>query len=152
MTENECRIVKFLVDGEYHLSLAELQCHDRDRTCYPIERLEDGTLERLCQMFEHFRARCGHYPLRVNCAFRTEAHNAEVGGGAKSQHLEGKALDIAIPVAHIPKEDFWNYALDFAEGYEALGGLGLYWSFVHMDIRPRKPSGGIARWDYRRKR
>ena len=41
-----------------------------------------------------FRAAWGS-PVKINSGFRCPAHNAEVGGAAKSRHLLGCAADIA---------------------------------------------------------
>ncbi len=41
-----------------------------------------------------FRAAWGT-PVKINSGFRCPAHNAEVGGAAKSRHLLGCAADIA---------------------------------------------------------
>lgn len=74
---------------------------------------------------------------RVTSGFRCAAYNKNVGGLPDSQHLLGKASDlvsgwvspneIAIAAQRIPV---------FADG-----GLGLYSSFVHLDVRGHK-----ARW------
>ena len=84
-------------------------------------------------------------PIRVNSAYRSPEHNAKVGGVPKSQHLLGKAADIVVK--DMPTEFLYQYIEDAISNGEMLqGGLGLYDTFVHYDIRGTK-----ARWDYRKK-
>ncbi|BAQ92738.1 Uncharacterized protein conserved in bacteria (COG3108) [uncultured Mediterranean phage uvMED] len=84
-------------------------------------------------------------PIKVNSAYRSPEHNAKVGGVPKSQHLLGKAADIVV--SGIKTEFLYQYIEDAISNGEMLqGGLGLYDTFVHYDIRGTK-----ARWDYRKK-
>ena len=84
-------------------------------------------------------------PIRVNSAYRSPEHNASVGGVKTSQHILGKAADIAIK--GMPTEILYQHIEDAISNGEMLqGGLGLYDAFVHYDIRGTK-----ARWDYRKK-
>jgi len=84
-------------------------------------------------------------PIKVNSAYRSPEHNASVGGVKTSQHILGKAADIAIK--GMPTDILYQYIEDAISNGEMLqGGLGLYDTFVHYDIRGTK-----ARWDYRKK-
>ena len=84
-------------------------------------------------------------PIRVNSAYRSPEHNASVGGVKTSQHLLGKAADIVVK--DMPTDVLYQYIEDAISNGEMLqGGLGLYDTFVHYDIRGTK-----ARWDYRKK-
>lgn len=73
----------------------------------------------------------------INSAYRTEAHNKSIGGATYSQHKYGLAADIHINGV-TPKE--------IAAYVEALlpssGGIGIYKSFVHIDVRRVK-----SRWN-----
>ena len=66
----------------------------------------------------------------INSAYRTEAHNKSIGGATYSQHKYGLAADIHINGV-TPKE--------IAAYVETLmpssGGIGIYKSFVHVDVR-----------------
>ena len=136
---------------ECHLDEHELCCHDEHETPYPEERVNDGTLYRLVEMFESIRTACGNKPIKVNCAYRTPRHNKVVGGGEHSQHLKGKALDLHPPegmtVADF-HEKIWTCA---EQDGSRIGGIGVYDTFVHVDIRDRL-RGRIARWDNRTSR
>ena len=73
----------------------------------------------------------------INSAYRTEAHNKSIGGATYSQHKYGLAADIHINGV-TPKE--------IAAYVETLmpssGGIGIYKSFVHVDVRRAK-----SRWN-----
>ena len=73
----------------------------------------------------------------INSAYRTEAHNKSIGGATYSQHKYGLAADIHIDGV-TPKE--------IAAYVETLmpssGGIGIYKSFVHVDVRRVK-----SRWN-----
>jgi len=115
-----------------HLSWAELACHDPARTPYPAEWRLTRAVE-LAEMFEAFRSWFGGTPLVVLSAYRTPAWNTHVGGARRSQHVQGRALDLRCPRMPINMHDA---ARMFAEEYPHLvGGVGLYPSFVHFDTR-----------------
>ena len=73
-------------------------------------------------------------------AYRCKEHNADVGGSTNSQHIKGKAADIKsntlspIEIASITDN------LMKSEKFK-LGGIGIYNTFTHVDIRGYK-----ARW------
>ena len=73
------------------------------------------------------------HTLRINSGYRCSAHNHDVGGKAGSIHLLGKAADIFTELAS-PQEIH-----EYLENIN--GGLGLYSTFVHVDVRGYK-----ARW------
>lgn len=76
-------------------------------------------------------------PVIINSAYRTVSKNKAVGGVTRSQHLYGTAADIHI-VGVTPKE--------IAKYAETLlptsGGIGIYSSFTHIDVREVK-----SRWN-----
>lgn len=112
-----------------NLSWAELACRDRLRSVYPLDWRTTRAVE-LAAAFEALRAAVG-LPLVVLSAYRTAAHNRAVGGAPSSQHLQGRALDLAPP-------DGWSpiALLAVAQDIPAIRGLGLYDSFIHIDVRP----------------
>jgi len=82
-------------------------------------------------------------PIRINSAYRSPAHNKSIGGSKNSQHLIGKASDIRV--RDIETKDLYLIIESLIiDGKMTEGGLGLYNTFVHYDIR-----GNKARWDYR---
>ena len=80
---------------------------------------------------EHFGT-----PIAVNSASRCSNHNMAVGGRLSSQHLLGKAADIAVD--KVTPLRIYQY-LDVK--YGDVFGIGHYDTFTHIDVRERK-----ARW------
>lgn len=127
-----------------HLSWLELRCHDG--TEYPLAwRLDRAVV--LSMTFEDVRDLLGGLPLVILSGYRTEAYNSTLEGAAsKSQHVQGRAVDIAHPRLR-PVDVYLRIRQAQQRGeLPLLGGLGLYRSFVHMDVRPKMPAGHLARW------
>ena len=83
-------------------------------------------------------------PIRINSAYRSPEHNKAIGGVKNSQHILGRAAD--IKVKDIETKDLYLIIESLiVDGKMKQGGLGLYDTFVHYDIR-----GSKARWDYRK--
>lgn len=80
-------------------------------------------------------------PININSGYRSPSHNRSIGGVKNSQHVQGKASDITVP-GKSPKEVHQAIKNLIAEGKMKQGGLGLYSTFVHYDIRGTK-----ARWN-----
>ncbi len=92
--------------------------------------------------FQWIRDQVGH-PLTINSGYRTWWYNRKVKGSRNSQHLYGKAIDIfALDVDGGPKalaaicEKYFSEQCRIVEG-----GIGIYKTFVHFDVRIKK-----ARW------
>lgn len=77
-------------------------------------------------------------PIIITSGYRCPIHNANVGGGKKSQHLLGTAADIVVKGVD-PLEVYHFLDSLFPNQY----GLGLYIEdgFVHVDVRAKH-----ARW------
>lgn len=126
-----------------HLSWAELAC--KDGTPYPAHwRATRAPL--LGAEFERIRAVVGQ-PLTIGSAYRSPSHNRKVGGARKSQHVEGRALDL-YPPAGWTIERFYRVIREVAAQPESLiYGVGRYPRFVHIDIRPAPAHGHLIAWD-----
>lgn len=83
-------------------------------------------------------------PLHINSAYRSPEHNKRIGGVRNSQHVLGKAADIASR-DYTPSQIYKAIESLIQSGQMLEGGLGIYNGFVHYDIRGTK-----ARWDYRK--
>lgn len=82
-------------------------------------------------------------PISVNSGYRSTRHNKRVGGSPNSQHLLGKAAD--IKVKGIKPIELAKLIEELITDGEILqGGVGIYNTFVHYDIR-----GVQSRWDFR---
>lgn len=89
----------------------------------------------LVEVLEKIRVHFGR-PVVVNSGYRTEARNERVGGAAYSQHKYGMAADIAI--RGVEPEAVAAYAETLLP---ESGGIGVYSTFTHIDVRAAK-----ARW------
>lgn len=110
--------------------VAEFHCHCVLEACkktYVSEELIEG--------LQALRDACG--PLEILSGFRCNAHNKNVGGRPKSQHLMGIAADVKPLEGTIAQlERAAKRILAFSQG-----GIGIYSSFIHVDVR-----GYPARW------
>ena len=104
----------------------------------PLEVYEN--IIKLASQLQFLRDYTGR-PITINSAYRCPDHNAKVGGSKTSQHLLGKAADITIQSLK-PAEVFVLIEDLIDMGHLLQGGLGLYDTFVHYDIRKTK-----ARWN-----
>lgn len=111
----------------------------------PSFELTDEVKANLFELATNLEVLRAHFnaPIIVNSAYRNERHNQLVGGSKTSQHLLGKAADIAI--VGIPSSEVAD-AIEFLieMGLMKEGGVGRYNTFTHYDIRGTK-----ARWDFR---
>ena len=75
--------------------------------------------------------------LKVNSAYRSPEHNAEVGGAKKSQHIHGNAFD--VDVSGLPQEE----RLALIEDARGAGfqGVGVYNNALHFDVGPSRAWG-----------
>ena len=123
-----------------NFKLKEFECKDGSKM--PLEVYEN--VIKLSNQLQFLREYTGR-PININSAYRSPEHNAKVGGSKTSQHLLGKAADITIQSLK-PAEVFMIIEELIDMGHMLQGGLGLYDTFVHYDIRRTK-----ARWDYTKK-
>lgn len=119
-----------------NFSRAEFDC--KDGTQVP-EILMDN-LKELAKNLQVLRDHLGVPVSVTGSGYRTPSHNKKVGGAKKSQHLYAKAADINAK-GYTPKQLKDEIEKLIAAGKMKQGGLGLYNSFVHYDIR-----GFKARW------
>ena len=110
-----------------NFKVREFACKDGSDVVFVSMEL----VEILQKIRDHFGK-----PVTVNSAYRTPAYNKRVDGVAQSQHLYGMAADITIGGV-APKT-----VAAFAETLlPKTGGIGIYDSFTHVDVRTAK-----SRW------
>ncbi len=80
-------------------------------------------------------------PIHILSAYRTPSHNKKIGGKPKSQHLTASAADIIVK-SKSPKQLAAIVEKLISEKKLKFGGMGVYKSFIHVDIRKNK-----ARWE-----
>lgn len=81
-----------------------------------------------------------HYmkPVVINSAYRTKEYNASIKNASpKSQHVLGKAADIRVK--NIPPKEVARYVNMIMPNK---GGIGIYGTFTHVDVRANK-----SRWN-----
>lgn len=125
-----------------HLSWDELAC--RDGTPYPSVWRETRAVV-LAAEFEAIRDLVSG-PLVILSAYRTPARNLAAGGADKSQHLEGRALDLKKPAAWSIDRLYEAVRRRAGVATSAIGGIGIYETFVHVDTRPALTPGRIVIW------
>lgn len=116
-----------------HFKLREFKCNDNSRVV--VLNAE------LVAVLETARRHFGQ-AIKINSGYRTVAYNSTLKNSSpKSQHTHGNAADIVV--SGVKPIDVYNY---FNQTYPGKYGVGIYNTFVHIDVRPIK-----SRWDYRTK-
>lgn len=131
MNGNIVKVYSKAKDGNTKLStnfkVKEFACLDGTDTIF--------VSDELVKVLQKVRDNFGQ-PVVINSAYRTEVHNKKVGGSANSQHKYGMAADIRINGVS-PK----TIATYINKLMPNSGGIGVYTSFVHIDVRAKK-----SRW------
>lgn len=90
---------------------------------------------KLVNLLQNIRNHFGK-PIIINSAYRTHNYNKKIGGATSSQHCLGTAADIVVKGIS---------PIDVARYVESIqpttGGIGLYKTFTHVDVRSNR-----ARW------
>ena len=82
--------------------------------------------------------------IKINSGYRSEAHNKAIGGVKSSKHTKGLAADIRVK--GLETDDLYLLIESLIkQGDMQEGGLGVYDTFVHYDIRGKR-----ARWNYKK--
>ena len=125
-----------LTDNFY---LQEFNC--KDGTEIPLELIDN--VQELAESLQELRCHFGE-SIFINSSYRHKEYNQSIGGSSRSQHLLAKASDIRLSSFN-PVEVYDAIEMLIVKGDMKEGGLGLYNTFVHYDIRGTK-----ARWDFRK--
>jgi uncharacterized protein YcbK (DUF882 family) len=78
--------------------------------------------------------------IQITSGYRSPEHNAKVKGAKLSQHITGMAADIKV-AGMTPKQVAEVIERLIAEKKMKEGGIGIYKTWLHYDIRNTK-----ARW------
>lgn len=119
-----------------NFTLEEFSC--KDGTPVPHELLQNVT--ELAINLQVLRDSLGVPVTITGSGYRTASHNKKVKGAKNSQHLYAKAADINA-VGYTPAQLAAVIETLISTGKIKQGGIGIYKSFVHYDIRGTK-----ARW------
>lgn len=119
-------------DGNKKLSpnfrVREFACSDGSDPVF----VDSELLETLQKIRNHFGT-----SVTITSAYRTPSHNKVVGGTTFSQHCYGRAAD--IKVKGVSPKKVAKYADEILKNR---GGIGVYSTFTHIDVRSTK-----ARWN-----
>ncbi len=114
-----------------HFGVWEFKCKDNSRVIV----LSKALVELLEKVREHFKR-----PVVINSGYRTVQYNSQLSNSSpKSQHTLGKAADIRV--TGVSPANVYAYLNQL---YPNSHGIGIYNTFVHVDVREKK-----SRWDYR---
>jgi uncharacterized protein YcbK (DUF882 family) len=122
-----------------NFTIEEFDCHDG--TFVPSSLF--GNVNALAFNLQVLREHLNR-PIKVLSGYRTQSYNKKVGGAPHSQHLVARAADIQV-------KGITPYSLSLiiedliSEDFMRQGGIGLYNTFLHYDIR-----GFKSRWDFRK--
>ena len=116
------------LDGEKklsaHFQVREFACHDGSDPVLVAPQL----VMVLETIRTHFAV-----PVGINSGYRTPQHNKRNGGAPHSQHCLGTAADLTVRGVS-PK-----VVAAFARGLMPdWGGVGIYPTFVHIDVREKR--------------
>jgi uncharacterized protein YcbK (DUF882 family) len=101
---------------------------------YPPEWIQDRLMP-LIGILEQLRVALGGAAIRINSAYRSPKYNAAIGGASRSQHKEGRAVDIVVK-GHSPAQVRTMIRKLHDAGKIRVGAVGIYPTFVHLDTRP----------------
>lgn len=111
-----------------NFKVSEFACEDGSDTVF----ISFGLVMVLQKIRNHFAK-----PVIINSAYRNDAYNKKVGGADYSQHKYGTAADISISGVSPAKIAAYVETI-----MPNMGGIGIYSSFVHVDVRADR-----ARWN-----
>ena len=118
-----------------NFNVAEFKCKDGSHV--PDELMDNVRL--LCENLQVLREELNR-PIRVISGYRSPKYNRRIGGARRSQHMLAKAADIRVG-GMSPHEVRAVILRLIKEGRMMSGGVGLYTTFTHYDVRGRN-----ARW------
>jgi hypothetical protein len=127
-----------------NFKFSEFRCKDTSQTEAP-KKLR-GNIQEVMNNLEILRSELGDSPITIVSGYRTFEYNRDViyGGKTKkvlkSRHVCGMAADIKVK-DYTPKQVYDTIESLISQGKMKKGGLGLYSTFVHYDVR-----GYNARW------
>lgn len=135
--QNEARIYSKSLEGNKSLTssfkVREFACNDGSDVILIHPDLPS--------VLQNIRNQFGK-PIIINSGYRTPEYNKKVGGATRSQHCYGTAADIVVdgvsPASVAAAAEKALKEMDYP------GGIGLYKSFVHVDVRSKR-----YRWDQR---
>jgi len=121
-----------------NFNLSEFRC--KDGTDVPAELMPN--VQKLANELQKLRDELG-LPIKINSGYRTKSYNKKIGGATNSMHVQAKAADIVVTDI-TPTNLYKRIEKLIEEGKVNFKGVGVYDTFVHVDVRDRR-----SRWDER---
>ena len=119
---DEASNLPFSADQVYQGTLLNFQSH-----------VNSAVLPEVIEKAEALARALGR-TLTINSGYRTPEYNESIGGARNSMHVQRKALDIQWGVgASSARQDMIQAVID-----AGFSGIGMYNSFVHVDIGPKR--------------
>jgi uncharacterized protein YcbK (DUF882 family) len=112
-----------------NFSLDEFKC--KDGSDIPNNALSN--IIELAKNLQVLRDAVGK-TITITSGYRSQKHNAKIGGVKNSQHVKGTASDIKVK-GMTAKEVALVIEGLIASGKMKEGGIGIYPTWVHYDIR-----------------
>jgi uncharacterized protein YcbK (DUF882 family) len=112
-----------------NFSLEEFKC--KDGSDIPNNALSN--IIELAKNLQVLRDALGK-SITITSGYRSQKHNAKIGGVKNSQHVKGTASDIKVK-GMTAKEVALVIEGLIASGKMKEGGIGIYPTWVHYDIR-----------------
>jgi len=109
----------------------------KDGSTMPADVLHN--IQKVANQLQALRDDLGR-SITINSGYRSQAHNKRIGGVKNSQHTKGTAADIVVSGMK-PKDVAKAIETLISRGDMLQGGIGVYPTFVHYDIRKTR-----ARW------
>jgi len=131
---------------EFDLHEGKAARHGCEAAEYPEAWIE-GRLKPLARALEIIRKEFEDKPVRIISAYRPLPYNRALGSEDSSQHVQGRAADFQIGGVD-PGAIFRRVIELHRLGRIEIGGIGVYDSFNHVDVR----GGSLHTWDERTSR
>ena len=111
-----------------NFTIQEIANNDSLKMCKLV--LTPETIE-FAQMLQTLRNQYGK-PLNVNSWYREADFNKKISGHKNSIHLDGRAVDLAVP-DHNTQDLLVNLWKKICFANKKIGGANLYSNFIHLD-------------------
>jgi uncharacterized protein YcbK (DUF882 family) len=121
-----------------NFAISEFACKTKPPTPVPEQFI--CNVQKVAAQLQILRDHIGQ-AIHITSAYRTPAYNKSVGGSPKSQHLTASAADIWVK-GMTPVQLAAVVERLIAEKKLTFGGIGIYKTFVHVDIRKTR-----TRWN-----
>ena len=121
---------------ENNFSLKEFRC--KDGTDVPDDLMDN--VKKLAKNLQVLRDHI-QKPITIISGYRTPEYNKKCGGVKRSQHLLAKAADIVVSgMTSLEVRDTIIQLIK--DGKMDSGGVGIYPTFTHYDVRGRNSRWG----------